>query len=334
MRIINFILCFTLLCGCAATHGPSIAKRIDGVSLEAPSQNSDEHVMKDLTEIGANYVCLMPYAFVRAGHAELIHHYDGQQWWGEREAGIRAMSIDAKSKGLSVMIKPHVWLGHGDYTGSLTFENKEQQDAWNASYKKYVLFYVQIAEELDVEMFCLGTELCSQVDENKAYWKSLIAEIRSIYSGKLTYAANWDCYSRFPFWSDLDYIGIDGYFPVAARSEYDENPESTPWDQWKPEMKLLSDSVSRPILFTEYGYRSYTGSLVEPWVTGRDKKVDYNDQIKGYVNLYDALWDEPWFAGGFFWKWHCKGHLDGDRSTDFTPQGKPVMEVIRKTYGK
>ncbi len=243
------------------------------------------------------------------------------------------MTSDAKSKGLSVMIKPHLWLRHGDYTGSLSFEEESKQEEWNASYQKYLLLYARMAEELEVEMLCIGTELCSQVEENPDYWKSLITKIRSVYSGKLTYAANWDCYAHFSFWSELDYIGIDGYFPVAAQIEDKNNPNRSPWDQWKPGMELLSDSVSRPILFTEYGYRSYSGSLAEPWINDRVKTADYDDQFKGYTELYDALWDESWFAGGFLWKWHCKGHLDGDRSTDFTPQDKPVMEVIRKVYG-
>jgi hypothetical protein len=33
--------------------------------------------------------------------------------------------------------------------------------------------------------------------------------------GKLTYAANWDDFDKVPFWNELDYIGIDAYFPLS-----------------------------------------------------------------------------------------------------------------------
>jgi hypothetical protein len=32
------------------------------------------------------------------------------------------------------------------------------------------------------------------------YWQELILEIRKVYKGKLTYAANWDEFKRVPFW--------------------------------------------------------------------------------------------------------------------------------------
>ena len=45
------------------------------------------------------------------------------------------------------------------------------------------------------------------------------------YSGKLTYAANWGAidqnvggYQNVPWWNQLDYIGIDAYFPIASQN--------------------------------------------------------------------------------------------------------------------
>jgi len=215
----------------------------------------------------------------------------------------------------------------------LLFESKLDQQIWNESYRGYLIQYAHLAEELNVEILCIGTELCSQVDANQTYWKDLIAEVRSVYSGKLTYAANWDCYPDFPFWADLDYIGIDAYFPLETGNSEDQRSASEAWNRWKPTMAALSDSVSTPILFTEYGYRSCEGALIEPWTNENNLNADEAAQSTGYQSLYSSIWSEPWFAGGFLWKWHCKEHIHKkDRSTDFTPQAKPALHHVKSVY--
>ena len=48
-------------------------------------------------------------------------------------------------------------------------------------------------------------------------WDELIAAVRTVYSGELTYAANFDQYRAVGFWPGLDLIGINAYFPLRAR---------------------------------------------------------------------------------------------------------------------
>ena len=39
-----------------------------------------------------------------------------------------------------------------------------------------------------------------------------------MYSGKLTFGANWYLeYEDVTFWDDLDYIGIQAYFPLTKK---------------------------------------------------------------------------------------------------------------------
>jgi hypothetical protein len=59
-----------------------------------------------------------------------------------------------------------------------------------------------------MELFCFGTELGNAIAKRPQYWSQLIVKIRK-YTGKLTYAANWDDFDKVPFWKELDYIGID-----------------------------------------------------------------------------------------------------------------------------
>ena len=45
--------------------------------------------------------------------------------------------------------------------------------------------------------------------------RTLIAELRTLYPGLLTYSANWDEAQDVLFWDQLDLIGINAFYPLA-----------------------------------------------------------------------------------------------------------------------
>ncbi|NNC83742.1 MAG: glycoside hydrolase [Flavobacteriales bacterium] len=335
MRILLLIVIGSLLWSCAATQSTG-DHRIDGIALEGPPHPAEDAVMQEIAQQGAEWVCLMPYAYMKDTRSELIYGPVDWTWWGEKSDGIRALIHRARAADLSIMLKPHLWIGRGYYTGELSFSDTAQQEKWNADYRQYLLHYAHMAEEEEVELLCIGTELCMQLNDDPAFWTSLIEDIREVYTGKLTYAANWDCYQDFPLWKQLDYIGIDAYFPITEVEEPKMEDALAGWTYWKESMRKYVDTVGRPILFTEYGYRSKKGALAEPWVsgTGADGEPDKDIQSLGYEALYCTFWNEAWFQGGFLWKWHVEEmHRPAERSKDYTPQEKPAMDIIRKHYG-
>ncbi len=99
-------------------------------------------------------------------------------------------------------------------------------------------------------------------------------------------------------------------------------------------MKKHADSLDKKVLFTEYGYRSVDYTAAKPW------DIDYNKtavNLQGQVNaiqvLFDELWQEEWFAGGFVWKWFIDYEVSGgNMNSRFTPQNKPAENVIRQVY--
>jgi hypothetical protein len=51
--------------------------------------------------------------------------------------------------------------------------------------------------------------------------------------------------------------------------------------------------------------------------------------------LYEEVWNETWFAGGFIWKWFIDhSEVGGAEDTQFTPQNKPVEAVVKEAYSK
>ena len=101
------------------------------------------------------------------------------------------------------MIKPHLWI-HSKFTGDVKFDSEEEWKRWEDSYTKYILFYAELSEKHKVEMFCLGTELKNFIKQRPNYWLGLINQVKDVYKGKITYAANWDNYAVVPFWNKLD----------------------------------------------------------------------------------------------------------------------------------
>ncbi|MFT4660148.1 MAG: hypothetical protein ACI8XB_000406 [Patiriisocius sp.] len=341
MRITHYrTFIFAIILGLSSCHFTSknaisdSTNKICGVSLEGSRSPVGSECFIDIQSINSNYVSLMPYAYVDEGQSELIFENLDWQWWGERKEGTRACIRLAHEQGIGVMLKPHVWIKHGEFTGEMDMASEQDWLQWEDDYKNYIMQYVEIAESLDVELFCLGTELETFVLKRTAFWDELIAEIKTKYKGKLTYAANWNEYTKVPFWDEMDFIGIDAYFPVSEIKNPTVNSLIHNWEKWKSEIKSIHDQYNKPVLFTEYGYQSIEGSTVTPWHVDRIGEVSNQEQKDAYEALYNACWNEDWMAGGFLWKWHVKDHQPEKKIKRFTPQHKPALEIVKQYYGK
>ena len=330
-KFVGSLSLFALLfSSCAQT--PS--NKIDGISLVASRDSLYKSHIQPIKKLHANYAAIMPFGFVRKlDHPEIMYNTD-RQWFGETEEGVRQYIHQLEETGIEIMIKPQLWIWRGLFTGYMKMEREADWLDLENCYRNFILDFARIAEEEKVSIFCIGTELEQFINHRPQYWFDLIREIRKVYSGKLTYAANWDEYKRVPFWNVLDFIGVDAYFPITASRTPNVEESKNGWQKWKAQMQEMSDSIGKPILFTEYGYRSVDYAGKEPWVSSREM-TEVN--LMGQNNLLDALfqevWQEEWFAGGFLWKWHPHyERVGGEKDAFFTPQGKPSEKLIKSYY--
>lgn len=232
------------------------------------------------------------------------------------------------------MVKPQLWLMGGKFTGDLVWTTEEEWKTFETTYERYIIDFAVLSEKHNVEMFCIGTELDEFIQARPTFWLRLIKKIKKVYSGKLTYAANWDEYSRVPFWSELDYVGVDAYFPLTDEKTPTISTLNDGREAYKNALKKFSESTNKPVLFTEYGYRSMDHCASKPWESYTNVPANVEAQANCYTSLYDQFWNEPWFAGGFLWKWHSPstGDTSGNGS-NYSPQGKPALMVISEQYG-
>jgi hypothetical protein len=311
-----------------------VGRKINGVSFVASPRKINDTAIAPVVQLNANWVSLMPFAFMRNIDSPTIQYDNERQWRGERKEGVKETALAFHNKGIQVMIKPQIWIGRGAFTGHISMTTEEHWKLLEQNYEAFILDYAKVAEEVKCRLFCIGTELNIFVTKRPEFWNSLIEKIRKVYSGQLTYAENWDTYSTVPFWSKLDYIGIDAYFPLSDEREVTLKALETGWAKYKSKIEALYKSTTRKILFTEYGYRSYDYTAKEPWANNKFA-VNINNQQIALEALFGAFWKEPWFAGGFVWKWYDDhDKVGGENNTDYTPQNKPSQKLITEVYQK
>ncbi|MEN8835281.1 MAG: glycoside hydrolase [Polaribacter sp.] len=311
-----------------------LSQKINGLSFVASREPINQQHITPVLKTNSNYVALMPYSIIRDKAIPKIEFNTKGEWFGETENGLLQYANEFQKSGIHIMVKPHIWLRRGGFTGNLKPNTEEGWKLLESSYRKYILTYAKAAEQLKAGLLCIGTELKEFVLNRPNYWSSLIKEIRSIYSGKLTYAANWDEYKRLSFWGELDFIGIDAYFPLSASKTPTILELEESWDIHKSAILAIQQKFKKPVLFTEFGYRSIDYNAKRPWEFSRTQdKVNLNAQTNALQAIYNQFWGEDWFAGGFLWKWfHNHEFVGGLKNNRFTPQNKPAEVLITSLY--
>ncbi|MEO5910551.1 MAG: hypothetical protein ABIP95_06660 [Pelobium sp.] len=310
------------------------ANKINGVNFSAPARAIESGWTADLQHINASWVSLIPFGFSKVD-APGVYYEPERQFWGESIEGIRTNIKQAHEAGLKVMIKPQVWMQRG-WIGDFDLHTEEDWKIWENDYEKYIMHFAKLGALENAEMICLGTEYRNAVKKRPEFWARLATDIRKIYKGKLTYCANWDDYPDVKFWKSLDYVGISSYYPLSEAQTPTVAELEKAWKPIKAQLKTFSEKQQKPILFTEFGYRSMDQSAWRSWeMEYQERPLNMLAQANAYEALFKTFWKENWFAGGFAWKWYSSFHrMDPKNNHDWTPQNKKAQEIMKIYFGK
>ncbi len=334
---ITLALSVLLLAGFSSPppSGP-VKKRIGGVSLVSPPNRVDDGWTDHVSHISADWVSILPYGFSHEGSPGLIYNLD-KQWWGERFEGMTELIRHAHDANLKVMLKPMVWIV-GGWVGGYDLKTETKWATWESAYSQYILESACIAQAENVEMFCIGTEFKVASNSREKFWRELIKEVRKVYSGPITYAANWDEYEGIRFWDALDYIGLDAYFPLVEAKTPDIKSLRAGWSVPFKKIQLLNKIFGKPVLFTEFGYRSIDNCSWKQWeleTTPYNQKINLQAQMNAYQAFFEQFWDQEWFAGVFFWNWYINDNrAGGNGNSDYTIQNKPTEKLVQSWFDK
>ncbi len=300
-------------------HSPKVAERLD-----------------ELIGLGTDSVALMPFAFQRdadaPGMAYLNHNPTS-----EHDAGVLHAARAAHERGLTVLWKPQIWVG-GSWPGELEMTSAEDWASWWRTYRRFILHHAVLAEYAGAELLSVGVELERTVERPE--WEELIAAVRGIYSGALTYSANWGSGAeRATFWDRLDAVGVDAYYPLAdATEEVSDEVLADGAERVAERLGALAERTGKPLLLTEVGFAARRATWAEPHAKGGT--LSETDQARAYRALFGALsrratdgaeGAEPaqgWLRGVYVWKAFSDPGSRGGESPDFKFLGRPAEDVI------
>lgn len=327
-RVNRFSFVFFLL-----IFGQVSAQKIEGISVVSQKFKLTYNCMPDIRSTGSNWVVLCPFGIMEADDVSIEFNSE-TNWYGDREKGLREQIQLAKSAGLNVCLKPHLYVKGmgwpGEYNPGWLLWSE-----WEKNYSDYLNFLTKIAKEEQADLLMIGTECKTAVNSRPLFWEGLIKSIRANFNGAVSYAANWDNYQNIPFWDKLDFVCIDAYFPISTKKTPSAEEVEKKWRKLSKELGEFASKMNRKIIFTEYGYRSTDNCAGRQWeieARSNSEKVNLTAQANAYSGFYTAIWNQPWFAGGFVWKWYCNSDSGGKTNSDYTPQGKPALEIIKKVY--
>jgi hypothetical protein len=341
-RIFSFIFIISLLF-LSLPFAPAKAALTDwhrGASIQ-PFSTTDigsteaKRAMDSLKSTGANYVTLIiPYYQNNRQSTEMY-----PSWNTPTDAAL-IIAIDyAHSIGLKVMLKPHLETDYIEWRGNID-PAPADRPAWFESYGKMLEHYGRIAQAHNVEDYCIGTEILRMANpqyhsDNTTQWKKLIERVRAVYSGKVTYSANWYGELEYDqFWGDLDYIGVSAYYDLYHASNNSVAELEKSWDGWRSGvLEPMQKKYNKDIVFTELGYRSINGAYRDPWDWSRDAGYNETDQANSYEALFH-YWDKyPWMKGVSLWRWAIYPPPANSGDKDYMPQNKLAQSVMTKYWG-
>jgi len=278
-----------------------------------------------LKEIGVDTVSIMVPAYQETLESEEIYINDTDEGDTPSEEALKHAIETCHKLGMRVMIKPHV-----DPRTDEARVNILASEKWFDSYEKFILKYAKFSQENNVELFAIGTELETTTFSAWTHrWEALIDEVRNVYSGALTYAANWTEYEGVPFWDKMDFIGIDAYFPLTNDDNAALQDLINSWnaiadkiEEWLKNRGLTDKGV----LLTEIGYPSANGANRQPWVA-ISKVEDQEEQADCLEAVFEVLNSRSWFKGYYIWQYFPQKRWS---PLGFTVTGKKAEEVIKK----
>jgi hypothetical protein len=317
------LICFPSWADMPPTVRPTFPQQIQGITISTHGSGADwgsdamRPTMTTLSELGANWVTIHPYAGIRADGSVRFRPIDPEN---PPQSILRPIR-EAHQLGLKILIKPHLayWGSPFAWRGDIRFDDPAAWDRFFNSYSEWIIGLAAVAR--DADGFVVGTELGATVEspQNAARWKRIITEVRKVNRTPLTYAANWDRYQQVPFWKQLDAIGIQAYFPLIRDGETTtEERLRSGWQRWTSELRRYSEESGRPVLFTELGYNHSQRTAIEPWSSETDDAGEATQELCTRIAL-QVVSEEPAIIGSFLWKWFPEPRSTGRNFRLATP---------------
>ncbi|MEV5027241.1 glycoside hydrolase family 113 [Paenibacillus sp. LPE1-1-1.1] len=294
---------------------------IRGTWSGAPAERSMELMAERLN---VNWTAIALGALQDHAHATEIKFREEPTVTDEE---VRNAIRKAKELALKVCLKPVVNCADGTWRAHINFFDLDvpcepKWSDWFASYTTFILHYARMAEETGCEMFCIGCEMV-QTDRRESEWRQLIAEVRKVYSGIVTY--NCDKYQegQIKWWDAVDVISSSGYYPIDA------------WEEQLDRIGKVVAEFEKPFFFMEAGCPSREGSQHIPNDWGLAGAPSEEVQRLFYETMFSHSDKRDWVGGFMLWDWPARLYEETEAAVndDYCMYGKQAEQTVRDYYG-
>jgi hypothetical protein len=291
--------------------------------------------LDDLQSLGSNWVAINPFAYMGDINTPSL------RFGGDRSMGLEGQKrtiADSHARGIKVMIKPHIWSGQFGREGKMPIDiamtSEADWDAWFDQYGQYILAYAKFAQESGADALCIGCELQGTSKQTER-WKKLIAEVRKVYTGYLTYAAAFEEWRQIEFWPELDVVGINAYWKLADSESASDDEIRAGWQRVFDDLEPFANRIGKGICFTELGYSTSTRAAMEPW-SWTVEREDPQLQERLFRIALEETAKRPFIKGVFFWKWFTAANWQKfERRDAFAIQDtQAIRQILKEQWTK
>ena len=296
------------------------------------SSNLAGEAIHKQAELGANAMAIVPYSYMRETQKPNplpIPNSPGQ----ENDQGVIHSAFVAHQAGMQTMLKPQIFF-RGSWPGDVKMKSDEDWELFFRYYGEWITHYALLAEIHEIDMLSVGVEFVKATLSREDEWRQIIRNVRKIYQGKLTYSANWgDEFEKVGFWDELDFIGLNSYYPLSKQDNPSKRELKKNFENVKSKINKVYKAYQKPIVFTEIGFRSINAPWKNPHADG-DDSFNAAHQALCYQVIFEGIEDQEW-CGGILW-WKFPSYLDyrGAENSAFTPNMKQAETTVKAWFNK
>ncbi len=344
--VLSICLVAPLSCpGTAVAWGQAGHTGIRGVTI-GPIESSQQpgkgygtsysaELLDELVRMGANWISVTPFGRIWSLQSTEIA-MDFEAPYEENRRAVSAIIEQARERGLRVLLVPHLWVETDGWRGEIDPGSAEDWKAYQASYRSFVMSWARDAEKWGADAFSIGVECKSWSGRFGAYWTRLIADIRTVFGGMLTYSSNWDEAEGVLFWDQLDLIGINAFYPLAERENAGYEEYAAGARRAIRGLEDLAQELEMPVVLVEVGYTTRPNAAVQPWLWPDemdDVVVDEWEQARALSAILEAALPHEWLTGFFIWRYYANlDDVSQEAVWGFSPHGKLAEELLRHVF--
>jgi hypothetical protein len=305
MRMLGIAVLLVCALSARASPVPFGPGFVRGVCYPSPTAPATEYgtpgcqdMLKAIKAAGATAVSLCPHYLMRRTRPFTLAPYPGA---ADRDALKKTIEW-ARAAGLEVHLRPQVLTDAKEPRFHLHIDHRDDWKWMFGSLDTLLRDLGELGRETGVRALSIGTRLDEAVRVTPENWRTLIARVREVFPGLVTYDAEWRREADdVPFWRDLDVISVTVFRRVPDPHD--------PWDRPRPgrlwrDADRVTDPVSdlwyrfgKPVWISEVGYPN--DRLFACLLNWQDRRW-LSGVMVWAVTPEKPAWDElkTWFAPG------------------------------------